>query len=147
MKRFLEEFKAFAIRGNVVDLAIAVVIGATFGKIVTSLVDDLFMPFVGYLTGGVDWGKLQWVLREATETAPAVAVKYGSFINSVITFLVVAFATFLLVREMNHFLRKHEERQANAAKPSKEEELLTEIRDVLRERGMSSPRGAWPDHA
>jgi len=134
MKNFIEEFKAFAIRGNVVDLAIAVVIGATFGKIVTSLVDDLFMPFVGYVTGGVDWGKLVWVLREAHDGAPLIAIKYGVFLNTVITFVIVALATFLLVKEMNRFMKKEAEKPAEVRKPTKEEELLTEIRDLLKGR-------------
>ncbi|MBP9760549.1 MAG: large-conductance mechanosensitive channel protein MscL [Candidatus Pacebacteria bacterium] len=132
MKSFLEEFKAFAIRGNVVDLAIAVVIGATFGKIVTSLVDDLFMPFVGYFTGGVDWSKLMWVLREASDATPMIAVKYGVFLNTIITFIIVAFATFMLIRQMNRFVKKEAAKPVEAPKPTREEELLVEIRDLLR---------------
>lgn len=132
MKAFIEDFKAFAMRGNVVDLAIAVVIGATFGKIVTSLVDDLFMPFVGYFTGGVDWSKLMWVLREASGASPMIAVKYGAFLNTIVTFLVVAFATFVLIRQMNTFIKKEAEKSVEAPKPTREEELLTEIRDLLK---------------
>lgn len=129
MQRLLEEFKAFALRGNVIDLAIAVVIGATFGKIVSSVVDDLFMPLVGFLTGGVEWGKLAWVLREGSGTVPAIAVRYGSFLNAVLTFLIVAFVTFLVMRTMNRFLKKEGEKPVP---PTKEEVLLTEIRDLLK---------------
>ena len=132
MQNLLEEFKTFALRGNVIDLAIAVVIGATFGKIVSSVVDDLFMPFVGFMTGGVEWGKLVWVLREGSGAAPAIAVKYGSFLNAVLTFLIVAFVTFLVIRTMNRFLKKESEKPAQ---PSKEEVLLTEIRDLIKARG------------
>lgn len=131
MQKLLEEFKTFALRGNVIDLAIAVVIGATFGKIVSSVVDDLFMPFVGFMTGGVEWGALVWVLREGAGASPAIAVKYGSFLNAVLTFLIVAFVTFLVMRTMNRFLQKESER---LARPSKEEILLTEIRDILKAR-------------
>ena len=132
MNAFLEEFKTFALRGNVVDLAVAVVIGAAFGKIVSSLVDDVFMPIVGILSGGVDLSALTWTLKEASDTTAAVTVKYGLFLNSIVTFLIIAFVVFVLVKVMNKLKRKEEEAPATPPKPSKEEALLVEIRDLLK---------------
>jgi large conductance mechanosensitive channel len=102
MKNFIEEFKAFAMKGNVMDLAIGVVIGTAFGKIVTSLVADIIMPPIGYAIGGVDFGSLEFVLKEAVGTVPAVSIKYGMFINKLINFTVVAFSMFIVVKAMNH---------------------------------------------
>jgi large conductance mechanosensitive channel len=132
----LQEFKAFAMRGNVMDMAIGIVIGAAFGKIVTSLVNDIIMPPIGWITGGVDFSKLRWVLRPADNNDPAhkiaeVAISYGAFINTIITFIIIAFAIFMVIKGMNHLRRKHEE--APAAPPV-EVALLTEIRDLLREK-------------
>jgi large conductance mechanosensitive channel len=132
MKAFLEEFKAFAMRGNVVDLAIAVVIGGAFGKIVTSLVDHVIMPIIGVLTGGVDFSELAWTLKSATADTPAVVLGYGMFINSIISFLIIAFAIFIAMKQMNRFMKKVAEKPAEAPKPSNEEVLLAEIRDLLK---------------
>jgi len=132
MKALLEEFKTFAMKGNVVDLAVAVVIGAAFGKIVSSLVDDIIMPMVGMLTGGIDFADLAWTLKEATEEAEAVTIGYGIFINNIVTFIIVAFAIFMVIKAMNKMKKKEEEAPAEPPKPSKEEELLTEIRDLLK---------------
>ena len=132
MKSFIEEFKAFALKGNVVDLAVAVVIGAAFGKIVSSLVDDIVMPLVGVLTGGVDFADLVWVVKAASGDAAAVTVNYGLFINTIVTFLIVALAIFVVIKAMNKMQKAEDEAPAEPPKPSKEEELLTEIRDLLK---------------
>ncbi|MGN6322528.1 MAG: large-conductance mechanosensitive channel protein MscL [Dyella sp.] len=129
----LQEFKEFATRGNVVDMAVGVVIGAAFGKIVTSLVSDLIMPPIGWITGGIDFSDMKWVIRPADNSNPAhkipeVAIAYGSFINTVIAFLIVAFAIFLLVKLVNRFYQKA------AAATSPEVALLTEIRDLLKNK-------------
>ncbi len=134
----LKEFKAFAMRGNVIDLAVGVVIGGAFGKIVTSLVNDVIMPPIGLLTGGVDFADKKWVLKAADNTDPAhkvaeVAVSYGVFINTLIQFLIVAFAIFLLVKAINRLRRKQEEAAPPAAPPA-DVVLLTEIRDLLKDR-------------
>lgn len=104
---FIDEFKTFAIKGNAVDLAIGVVIGAAFGKIVSSLVGDVIMPPIGALLGGVDFSSLQFVVKSATATTPAVAIKYGAFLNTCIDFLIIAFVIFLVVKGMN-FLRREQ---------------------------------------
>jgi large conductance mechanosensitive channel len=126
---WLSEFKAFAMRGNVVDLAVGVVIGGAFGKIVGSLVDQVIMPPIGFLTGGVDFSSWVIPLKEAAEGKPEVAIKIGAFINTVIQFIIVAFAIFMVVKLMNTLKKKEE---AAPAKPSAEVELLTEIRDALK---------------
>ncbi len=125
----LQEFKEFALRGNVVDMAVGVVIGGAFGKIVSSFTNDLLMPPLGMLTGGMDFSELAWKLNEPLGDVPAVAVKYGTFVNVVIDFAIVAFAIFLLVKAMNTLIKKE---PPPAAAPSREEVLLTEIRDALR---------------
>ena len=136
MKSFLEEFKTFAMKGNVVDLAVAVVIGAAFGKIVTSLTNDIIMPVIGLLTGGMDFSNLAWTLKEAQGDVAAVTVNYGVFINTIVSFVIVAFAIFMIVKGMNKLqeIQKEEEKEEEKKekKPSKEEELLTEIRDLLK---------------
>ncbi|ODV12337.1 MAG: mechanosensitive ion channel protein MscL [Rhodanobacter sp. SCN 68-63] len=124
--------------GNVIDLAVGVVIGGAFGKIVTSLVNDVIMPPIGLLTGGVDFSDMKWVLKPADNTDPAhkvaeVAVNYGMFINTLIQFLIVAFAIFLLVKAINRLSRKQEEAAPPAAPPA-DVVLLTEIRDLLKNR-------------
>ena len=143
---FLKEFKQFAMKGNVMDMAVGVIIGGAFGKIVTSLVNDVLMPPIGVLMGGTDFSNLGIVIKkgvEATETTPAVAEvvwKYGAFIQQVVDFIILAFCVFMLVKVMNHLsnLRKKEEEAAPAPapapapEPSKEEVLLTEIRDLLK---------------
>jgi large conductance mechanosensitive channel len=132
----MQEFKAFAMRGNVMDMAVGIVIGGAFGKIVTSLVNDVIMPPIGWLTGGIDFSKLKWVIKPADNTDPAhkvaeVAISYGAFINTIITFIIIAFAIFMVIKAMNKMQRKQEE--APAA-PAADVALLTEIRDLLKER-------------
>lgn len=130
----MTEFNEFAMRGNVVDLAVGVVIGAAFGKIVTALVDKVIMPPIGLLIGGVDFAKLGIVLKEATVDAagnevPAVVLAYGEFINAIIQFIIVAFAIFLVVKAINRMHRKPEEAPAE---PAEDVLLLREIRDSLK---------------
>jgi large conductance mechanosensitive channel len=127
----LQEFKEFAVRGNVVDMAVGIIIGASFGKIVSALVNDVVMPPLGLLLGGVDFSDKAIVLRAATATDPGVAIKYGVFINTMIDFGIVALAVFFLIKAINA-LRKKEE--AAPAPPTPEVVLLTEIRDALRAR-------------
>jgi large conductance mechanosensitive channel len=130
---FAKEFKAFAMRGNVMDMAVGIVIGVAFGKIVTSLVNDVIMPPVGVLLGGVDFSHLAVTLKAAAGDAPAVTLKYGMLINTVIDFLIVATAIFLVVKGMNALKRKKEE--APPAPPPVQEMLLRDIRDILRSKG------------
>ena len=130
----LTEFREFAARGNVIDLAVGVIIGASFGKIVTSLVDQVVMPPIGLLTGGMDFSKLEWVLRAddpATKASELVAIQYGAFINTLIQFLIVAFVVFMLVKGINKMRR---DQPAEVAAPSATEALLAEIRDELKAR-------------
>ena len=130
----LGEFRTFVARGNVVDLAVGVIIGAAFGKVVASLVDDLVMPPIGLALGGADFSKLAVVLRRddpATAAVEEVAIRYGAFLNTVLQFLIVAFVVFLLVKAVNRM------RRAEAAAPTTSEALLTDIRDLLRERNGS----------
>lgn len=131
---FLKEFREFAVKGNVVDLAVGVVIGGAFGKIVSSLVADLVMPPLGLMLGGVNFAHLKKVLKEAEGTTPAVTLNYGQFMQSVFDFVIVAFAIFAMIKVMNRL--KREEAAAPPAPaapppPSAEEKLLTEIRDLL----------------
>lgn len=126
---FIKEFKAFAMRGNVMDMAVGIVIGAAFGKIVTSLVNDVIMPPIGMLLGGVDFSSLGVTLKAAAASSPAVVLKYGVFINAIIDFLIVAFAIFLVIKGMNALKRKQE---AAPAAPPVQETLLREIRDLLK---------------
>ena len=128
----MKEFKAFAMKGNVLDMAIGIIIGAAFGKIVSSFVADVIMPPIGMLFGGVDFSNLSWVLKEATETAEAVTINYGAFINTVIDFVIIAFAIFMVVKGINSAKKKEEEKPAAPPKPSEEVQLLTEIRDSLK---------------
>jgi len=131
----LKDFKEFAMRGNVIDLAVAVVIGGAFGKIVASFVNDILMPPLGLLMGGVDFKDLKTVLKEGTETVPAVTWNYGMFIQNVIDFLIIAFAIFMVVRTIARMqqLKKQEPVPEPAPpEPSNEEKLLTEIRDLLK---------------
>ncbi len=121
-----KEFKKFAIKGNVVDLAIGVIIGGAFGKIVTSLVNDVIMPLIGLILGGIDFTSLEFKVGTAV-------VKYGAFIQSVVDFLIIAFSIFLIVRSINQIKREEETPPAEPA-PSKEEILLTEIRDLLKQK-------------
>ncbi len=132
--KFFKEFKEFAMRGNVVDMAVGIIIGAAFGKIVTSLVNDIIMPPIGLLVGGVDFKDLAVVLKEAVGDTPAVTLSYGNFVQVVFDFLIVAFAIFLMIKGLNSLKKKEEEAPAAPPKPSKEEVLLTEIRDLLKEK-------------
>lgn len=124
---FLKEFKEFAIKGNAIDLAVGVIIGGAFGKIVSSIVNDILMPIIGIFLGGVNFSNLKYVIKPAEGTVPEAAIRYGNFIQSVVDFTIIAFCIFLMVKGINH-LRKKEEAPPG---PSKEEILLTEIRDLL----------------
>lgn len=128
----VSEFKDFAMRGNVVDMAVGIVIGGAFGKIVSSFVADVLMPPIGLLMGGVDFSNLAVTLQAAQGEAEAVMLNYGSFIQTVVDFLIIAFAIFLVVKAMNSAKKKDEEKPAEPPKPSNEEVLLTEIRDALK---------------
>jgi large conductance mechanosensitive channel len=141
---FVQEFKSFAMKGNVVDMAVGIIIGAAFGKIVSSFVGDVIMPPLGLLIGGVDFSDLAVVLKPAQGDAPAVILAYGKFIQTVFDFLIVAFAIFMAVKMMNK-LRRHEEVKPSAPPaPSKEEVLLTEIRDILKEQRNPAVDGKAP---
>ena len=147
MKKFFEEFKAFAVRGNVIDMAVGVVIGGAFGKITTSIVNDILMPLISMITGGVDFSQWKWVLKQAVLDAegavvsPEVAVKFGSTIAIILDFIIIAFAVFCLVKALNTLHRKKEEKPAPEPDPEPAtppaptaEELLTEIRDLLKDQ-------------
>ena len=151
MKKFMEEFKAFAMRGNVIDLAVGVVIGGAFGKITTSIVNDIIMPIIGVLTGGLNFGDWKIVLKEAVLEAgevvtPEVAITFGNTIAVIVDFIIIAFAVFCMVKAINTMhakaeaLKKKEEEVAAAEEeaappePSNEEKLLMEIRDLLKEK-------------
>jgi large conductance mechanosensitive channel len=128
----MSEFKSFAMRGNVIDMAVGIVIGGAFGKIVSSFVNDVLMPPIGILLGGVNFSDLAVVLKEASGDVAAVTLKYGSFIQTVLDFLIIAFAIFMVVKAMNNLKKKEEAAPAAPPKPSAEVELLTEIRDALK---------------
>lgn len=129
----IKEFRDFAMRGNVVDLAVGVIIGAAFGKIVSSLVANIIMPPLGLLIGGVDFKQFKWILKPAEGATPPVVMEYGIFIQTVFDFVIVAFAIFIAIKLMNK-LHKKKEVEKPAAKPSNEEVLLTEIRDLLKQQ-------------
>lgn len=144
MKKFFQEFKEFAMRGNVVDMAVGVIIGGAFGKIVTSLVNDIIMPGIGVLTGGANFSEFKFVLKQAVVDGstqdiitPEVAITWGAFVQTVVDFLIIAFCIFLAIKVMNKMMRKKEEDPAPApeapAGPT-QEELLTEIRDLLKQQ-------------
>ena len=130
MKLF-DEFKAFVMRGNVVDMAVGVIIGGAFGKIVTSLVNDIFMPIIGVLIGNVNFSDLQIKLGEPLEGAEQAAIKYGMFIQEVVNFLIIALCIFMVIKVINKLQKKKEEAPAPGPGPTKEEVLLSEIRDSL----------------
>ena len=134
MKKFLEEFKAFAMRGNVLDMAVGVVIGGAFGKITTSLVNDIIMPLISMLTGGIDFSSWKWVLKAAEGDAAEVAVNFGSFVAVVLDFIIIALAIFCMLKAINKLHKKKEEAPAAPPEPSAEEKLLAEIRDLLKEK-------------
>jgi large conductance mechanosensitive channel len=137
MRKLIKEFKDFAVKGNVVDLAVGIIVGGAFGKIVSSLVSDVVMPPIGIILGGVDFKDLAYVLKDATEEAAAVTISYGSFIQTVVDFLIIAFVIFMAIKAINK-LKKEEEAKPIAPpappEPSKEEILLTEIRDLLKNK-------------
>lgn len=135
--KFIDEFKAFALKGNVMDMAVGVIIGGAFGKIVTSVVNNVIMPPIGVITGGVDFTDLKCVIKEAEGEAEAVTINYGQFIQDVVDFLIIAFCIFLMVKFVARLTRKKEEKPAAPApapQPSAEEKLLTEIRDLVKEK-------------
>ena len=131
MKKLLEEFKAFVMRGNVLDLAVGVIIGGAFGKIVTSLVNDIFMPIIGMIIGNVDFSSLEIKLGESVEGAEQAAIRYGMFIQEIVNFLIIALCIFMVIKVINKLQKKKEEAPAPVPEPTKEEVLLTEIRDAL----------------
>lgn len=130
----LKEFKEFALKGNVMDLAIGVIIGGAFSKIVSSLVNDIIMPIIGILLGGVNFTGLKYVISPATEVTPEAAIKYGQFIQSIVDFTIIAFTIFLVIKAINSFKKKEEAKGTVPAQPSKEEALLSEIRDILKNK-------------
>lgn len=139
MGKFLTEFKEFAMKGNVVDMAVGVIIGGAFGKIVSSLVNDVVMPLVGLATGGLDFKEHKLILKDAVMNGeeivtPEVAMTWGVFVQNIVDFLIVALCIFVAIRFMNRFKKKVEETPAAPPAPTKEEVLLTEIRDLLKQQ-------------
>ena len=132
----IQEFKAFAVRGNVIDMAVGVVIGTAFGKIVSSLVADVVMPPIGLLVGGVDFTDLVIVLKAAEGDIPAVSLNYGTFLQTVFDFLIIAFSIFMAVKAINRLKRKEAEAPTAPPAPTKQELLLEEIRDLLKDRKL-----------
>ncbi|HPF65137.1 large-conductance mechanosensitive channel protein MscL [Lentimicrobium sp.] len=137
--KLLDEFKSFAMRGNVVDMAVGIIIGGAFGKIISSFVADVLMPPLGLLLGGIDFKDMTYEMKaavlEGTEViTPAVTLNYGLFIQNVVDFLIIAFAIFMAIKAMNSMKKKEEEAPAAPPAPSKEEELLSEIRDLLKNK-------------
>jgi len=130
--KLVDEFKSFAMKGNVVDMAVGIIIGAAFGKIVSSMVTDVIMPPLGLIIGGVNFTDLKVVMKAATEGHPAVTWNYGNFIQVIFDFLIVAFSVFLVIKAIVIAKRKEEEAPAAPPAPTKEEILLTEIRDLLK---------------
>ena len=137
MKNFFQEFKTFAMRGNVIDMAIGIVIGGAFGKIISSLVADIIMPFIGLFMGGVNFADLKIILKGASidaagEVIPALTMNYGTLIQVILDFIIIALCIFLIIRGINKMNRKKEEAPAEPPQPSDEVKLLTEIRDALK---------------
>ena len=130
----IQEFKTFAMRGNVVDMAVGIIVGGAFGKIVSSFVADVIMPPIGILIGGVDFSNLAIVIKEAAGDVAAVTINYGAFVQTVIDFIIIAFAIFMAIKAMNSLKKKKEETPEESPAPSNEEILLTEIRDLLRQK-------------
>jgi len=130
--KLVDEFKAFVMRGNVVDMAVGVIIGGAFGKIVTSLVNDIFMPIIGMVLGNVNFTSLEIKLGEPVEGAEQAAIRYGMFIQEIVNFLIIALCIFMVIKLINKAKKKKEEEPAPAPEPTKEEVLLTEIRDALK---------------
>jgi large conductance mechanosensitive channel len=130
----MSEFKEFAIKGNVVDMAVGIIVGAAFGKIVSSFVKDIIMPPIGVMMGGVDFTDLAVTIQEAAGEVPAVAIKYGAFVQTIVDFIIVAMAIFIAVKVMNSMKKEEEEAPKEDPAPSNEEVLLTEIRDLLKNK-------------
>ena len=130
--KLISEFKSFLMRGNIIDLAVGIIIGAAFGKIVSSLVDDIIMPPLGMIIGGVDFKDLKYVLKETVNGAPTVAINYGMFIQNLIDFLIIAAAVFLLIKVVTTFRRKNDPKEPPTPAEAKEIQLLSEIRDLLK---------------
>ena len=130
----IKEFQEFAVKGNMVDMAVGIIMGGAFGTIVNSLVNDIIMPPIGLAIGGIDFSKLALVLKPAEGDAAAVAINYGKFINAGISFLIVAWALFMLIKAMNTLKKKQEAAPAAPPAPTKDQVLLTEIRDLLSKR-------------
>ncbi len=128
----MKEFKEFAVKGNVMDMAVGIIIGAAFGKIVASFVADIVMPPIGVLIGGVDFTSLAFTIQEAAGDTAAVTINYGNFLQTAFDFIIVAFAIFMMIKAMNSAKKKEEEAPAAPPKPSVDQELLTEIRDLLK---------------
>lgn len=140
---FIQDFKAFAMKGNIVDMAVGVIIGGAFGKIVSSLVNDIIMPCVGVMTGGVNFAELKTTLHEAVldpttqeVVQEAVTLNYGMFIQNIIDFIIIALSIFVAIRVMMKFKKEEEEAAAAPAEPTQEEVLLTEIRDLLKQNSQ-----------
>lgn len=127
MGKFIQDFKDFAMKGNVIDMAVGVIVGGAFGKIVTSLVDDIIMPLIGLATGGVDFKEMSFKMQDAT-------LNYGMFLQNIVDFLIIALSIFVAIRTIQSFKRKQEEAPAEPAAPSNEEKLLAEIRDLLKDK-------------
>lgn len=130
----MREFKTFAMRGNVVDMAVGIIIGGAFGKIISSLVADVIMPPIGVLLGGVDFSNLAITIKTAAGGAAAVTLNYGKFIQTVVDFLIIAFAIFMVIKGMNALKKKEEKAPSSPPTPPKEEVLLAEIRDLLKQK-------------
>lgn len=130
----LKEFKEFAVKGNVVDMAVGVIIGGAFGKIVTSLVGDVIMPPIGVMMGGVDFSNLSIVVQEAIDKKPAVMISYGKFLQTIIDFIIIAFTIFMAIKALNSLKKQEAAAPAEPAAPPKQEVLLGEIRDLLKEK-------------
>ena len=131
IKKFTKEFKEFALKGNVMDMAVGIIIGAAFGKIVSSLVSDVLMPPVGVLLGGVDFTSMKWVIKDASGSTPAATLNYGNFIQTTVDFFIVALSIFMMIKAMNT-LKKQETEVPPSPAPTKDQQLLMEIRDLLK---------------
>ena len=132
--KIVQEFKEFALKGNVMDMAVGIIIGAAFGKIVDSIVKDVMMPPLGLAIGGIDFSNMEWVIKASDAAHPAVALKYGLFLNAMVSFVIVAFAIFMIVKGMNTLKKKEAAEPTLPPVPSKEEILLGEIRDILKRK-------------
>ena len=134
MKKLMDDFKSFALKGNVLDMAVGIIIGGAFGKIIASLVGDIIMPFFSLLTGKMDIVNLKYVVVAATATAPESAIRYGVFLQTIIDFLIIAFSIFMVIKGFSKLKKKQEEKAPEIAAPNAQEVLLTEIRDLLKNK-------------